>query len=33
MPKLLSTNDKRLIYQTLYEECKAFLSYDSLAKS
>jgi len=33
MPKLRSTYDRRLIYKTSYEGCKAFLSYNSLAKS
>jgi len=33
MPKLRSTYDGRLIYKTSYEECKAVLRYDSLAKS
>jgi len=33
MPKLRSTYDGRLIYKTSYEEHKAFLRYDSLAKS
>ena len=28
MPKLRSTNDERLIYQTSYEERSAFLRYD-----
>jgi len=32
IPKLRSTYDGRLIYQTSYEEGKAFLRYDSLAK-
>ena len=32
MPKLRSTYDGRLIHQTSYEERKAFLRYDSLAK-
>ena len=32
MPKLRSTYDKRLIYRTSYEERKAFLRYDLLAK-
>ena len=33
MPKLRSTYDGRLIYQTSCEERKAFLRYDLLAKS
>jgi len=33
MPKLRSTYDKRLIYKTSYEGRKAFLGYNSLAKS
>jgi len=33
MPKLRSTYDGSLINQTFYEECKAFLTYDLLAKS
>jgi len=33
MPKLRSTYDRRLINQTFYEERKAFLTYDLLAKS
>ena len=33
MPKLRSTYNGRLIYKTSYEEHKAFLRYDSLAKS
>jgi len=33
MPKLRSTYDGRLIYQVSYEERKAFLGYDLLAKS
>ena len=33
MPKFQSTYDGRLIYQTSYKECKAFLRYSSLAKS
>jgi len=33
MSKLRSTYDGRLIYQTSYEERKAFLWYDLLAKS
>jgi len=32
-PKLQSTYDGWLIYKTSYEECKAFLRYDSLAKT
>ena len=32
MPKLQSTYDRRLIYKTPYEEHKALLMYDSLAK-
>ena len=32
MPKLRSTYDGRLIYETSYEERRAFLRYDSLAK-
>jgi len=32
MPKLRSTYDGRLIYQTSYEGRKAFIRYDSLAK-
>ena len=32
MPKSRSTYDGRLIYKTSYEERKAFLRYDSLAK-
>jgi len=30
MPKVLSTYDRCLIHKTSYEECKAFLRYDSL---
>ena len=33
MPKLQSTYDGRLIYKTSHKESKAFLWYDSLAKS
>ena len=33
MPKLRSTYDGRLVYQVSYEERKAFLGYDLLAKS
>ena len=33
MPKLLSTYDGRLINKTSYKRRKAFLRYDSLAKS
>jgi len=33
MPKLQSTYDGRLIYKTCHKESKAFLWYDSLAKS
>jgi len=33
IPKLRSTYNGRLIYHTSYEECKAFLRYDLLAKS
>jgi len=33
MRKLRSTYDGRLIYKTSYEERKAFLKYNSLAKS
>ena len=32
MPKLRSTYDGRLIYETSYEEREAFLRYDSLTK-
>ena len=33
MPKLRSTYDRRLIHKTSYEGHKAFLGYNSLAKS
>ena len=33
MPKLRSTYDRRIIHKTSYEERKAFLRYNSLAKS
>ena len=33
MPKLRSTYDRRLIHKTSYEGRKAFLRYNSLAKS
>jgi len=33
MPKLRSTYDERLIYQTSYEKRRAFLRYDIFAKS
>jgi len=33
MPKLRSTYDGRLIFKTFYEGRKAFLRYNSLAKS
>jgi len=33
MPKLRSTYDRRLIHRTSYEGLKAFLGYNSLAKS
>ena len=33
MPKLRSTYDRRLIHKTSYEGRKAFLGYNSLAKS
>ena len=32
MPELRSTYDRRLIYQTSHEGCKAFLRNDSVAK-
>ena len=33
MPKLQSTYDRRLIHKTSYEGRKAFVMYNSLAKS
>jgi len=33
MPKLRSSHDRRLICKTVYKERKAFLTYDTLAKS